>query len=592
MRLTIIAVISIALFAFLGAKFIFASWPGLCSTGLSDLLSYRSVQPLNEIFGTCPSASTQQALSSIGCGFRSVSAPDPENITQVDAFNQCKKLDGEFIVTSSCPKISSVCVTTILPQQNSTKGTSSSSLAETIVEKIRSVLPFFPKTESTIDFSSCEKCDTQSQTCAVYNVPTGNYGTCEPKGWNEGSDFGWTTYTCPDGLILKYSTKLGKPDCPEFSTNQSAENFFAQLISKFEEIFRIGQKSQASCPSGNYSCPANCGNGKVCQLVPKELYAGCTYWQAGCVPIPELFQAVDSQATQGCSPDVIETCRQHGFRCANGVCHNTVAPLTEPYCFPKKITQCAQMGKNFLCRPDNVGGSCINGGEQIGQVIQQERSNNSLCNLTYSPAQEGLTRVYRTSGANGSGTLTTKISNVTDSSYVFTQDRIEGNSKYHSVGTYSCTSAGKTITSSDSTATITGSSNQMTKTVAHQQRTGIELPAENDWKTGTSYSFTTQFTSTTTQADGTQTTVTGIQKYRYTITGKEQITVPAGTFDAFKLNYTFTGTNNVAAPNGKILSTADSGSGVSWSAAGIGSIKTTLHMDNGAQDQVMELSSK
>ncbi len=104
---TIYILILILLFKVTLISPVFASWPNLCSSGLSDLISFQASKPLADIFGSCPSSDTRIALKNIGCGFQSETGQTASLSAQLVS---CQQTNGELLTTPTCSQFNYLCV--------------------------------------------------------------------------------------------------------------------------------------------------------------------------------------------------------------------------------------------------------------------------------------------------------------------------------------------------------------------------------------------------------------------------------------------------------------------------------------------------
>lgn len=167
---TIYILILILLFKVTLISPVFASWPNLCSSGLSDLISFQTSKSLEDIFGSCPSSDTRTALKNIGCTYNLVTSPDPNDTQQSSAYQNCQAAKGDFLSTSSCPQINNLCV------KKKTTSSSSPNVFQTILDKIKEILHLSSPSQEV--FSRLGEINANGCTC----VPNAN--SC-----NDASDF-------------------------------------------------------------------------------------------------------------------------------------------------------------------------------------------------------------------------------------------------------------------------------------------------------------------------------------------------------------------------------------------------------------------
>jgi hypothetical protein len=153
------------------------------------------------------------------------------------------------------------------------------------------------------------------------------------------------------------------------------------------------------------------------------------------------------------------------------------------------------------------------------------------CENVYLPVVEGATWNYTTDISGiGSGTSTATITDVGTSGFL----REVKTKRITSVETWNCTESGLVKFESDGglfSFVVQGANG--TATLKPLSVTGVTIPAS--FEAGDTWSQVTQF-----EVQGTNTAGTATMTYHFAAAGPEQVAVPAGTFDAMRIEVTAT----------------------------------------------------
>ena len=190
----------------------------------------------------------------------------------------------------------------------------------------------------------------------------------------------------------------------------------------------------------------------------------------------------------------------------------------------------------------------------------------SKCNNPYYPVAPGLTWVYA-AAEPASTTYTTTLDNITDSSFTMVQtfDNLTNESNYL------CTPEGLT------TAQFSGlQMEEANIQIETRNGRGVMIPAGDAWQVGETWDASFDLIGSMTASEGISGTITGTVTMTNEIVAREKVTVPAGTFDAFRVDSVMTETmylnmGGVAMPDPISIAINMS----SWYAEGVGVIKSS-----------------
>ena len=189
------------------------------------------------------------------------------------------------------------------------------------------------------------------------------------------------------------------------------------------------------------------------------------------------------------------------------------------------------------------------------------------CGNPFYPVIEGRTLRY-TNSIPGMGVTEHSIiySNVTDTSFTTTTDLGDGN-----VLTQTWQCSGEGLLQPEFSSLPTGE--EVTLTIEYVESSGLTIPAADQFTPGATW--TTRYVANATLSDGGESQMTMAQttELSHTVIGPETITVPAGTFEAIRVETT--GNVNSATSMGDISVPAMdiAMNFVSWYAEGVGLVR-------------------
>lgn len=203
------------------------------------------------------------------------------------------------------------------------------------------------------------------------------------------------------------------------------------------------------------------------------------------------------------------------------------------------------------------------------------------CDNLYYPIAPGLTWLYATTGP-ASTTYTVTLANITDSSFTMVQtfDNLTNQTNYD------CTREGLMAARYGGLQTEQANINIQTL-----NGRGVLIPAENAWQVGKTWDASYDLVGTIEGSEVMSGTITGTVQIANEIVAKEKVTVPAGTFDAFRVDATTTQSmlmnmGGVPAPQPFTFELGAS----SWYAPGVGLVKSETDMGDGTKTTI-ELQS-
>ena len=183
------------------------------------------------------------------------------------------------------------------------------------------------------------------------------------------------------------------------------------------------------------------------------------------------------------------------------------------------------------------------------------------CFNAYYPVKEGATWTYQISGTS-TDTFTRSIISATDSEFT---DQDAFGSGTTRTGQWRCENGALiSLTPGGGAAAVSAAGQTMNFTVT--ANSGITIPARMD--AGSAWSQDISFESTQ-DAGGTQVTSQNQAAISCTVIGRESVTVPAGTFDALKVECQSKITITIAGMSPIVFE----GPSISWYAEGVGMVK-------------------
>ena len=186
------------------------------------------------------------------------------------------------------------------------------------------------------------------------------------------------------------------------------------------------------------------------------------------------------------------------------------------------------------------------------------------CSNPFFPVVEGASWTYDMTGT-GASTYTRTITEVRDNGFTMT-NATDGSDTPLSID-YEC---GENGLSSATLGGLPGAAGAFSFSVTNF--TGTNFPPADQWKTGATWNA-----SYTVEGGGTiqdiEATATGDVALTYEIVDQESVTVPAGTFDAYKVNSTLTQKLTMSM-NGMTVPVEFTINSVDWYAKDVGQVKS------------------
>lgn len=201
------------------------------------------------------------------------------------------------------------------------------------------------------------------------------------------------------------------------------------------------------------------------------------------------------------------------------------------------------------------------------------------CGNPFFPIVEGASWTYNTSGA-GASTYTRSVSDVTENGFTLTH-ATSGAPNALSFD-YVCNEDGLVSATLGGLPTMAGFSLEVTSF------SGTNFPPADQWQAGNAWtaSYTVEGTGT---VEGIDVAVNGEITTVYEIVGEESVEVPAGTFDAYKVDSTLTqelsmSMGGVSMPLEVAISSSD------WYVEGVGQVKTMTLGDFASTSELVTYS--
>ncbi|MEZ4769001.1 MAG: hypothetical protein R2844_11325 [Caldilineales bacterium] len=190
------------------------------------------------------------------------------------------------------------------------------------------------------------------------------------------------------------------------------------------------------------------------------------------------------------------------------------------------------------------------------------------CFNTFFPIVDGASWTYNTSGA-GASTYTRSVTNVSDNGFTLTHTT-SGSSTPLRID-YTCDDGGLVSGTLAGLPSMAGFSLEVTSF------TGTNFPPADQWEVGASWSATYTVEGTGT-VEGIDVALNGEITTVYEIVGEESVDVPAGTFDAYKVDSTRTQRLNMSM-GGTSMPLEVSISSSDWYVEGVGQVKSVTYGD-------------
>jgi hypothetical protein len=214
------------------------------------------------------------------------------------------------------------------------------------------------------------------------------------------------------------------------------------------------------------------------------------------------------------------------------------------------------------------------GGNGAGESTEEPPAATSLCDNEYYPVAEGATWTYHgTSSVTEDYVFTNTISSVRDDGFTITIE-FDGLTLTQQ---WACTPQGILALEMGAGSAGTLTTGGINLVMDTQNASGITFP--NEIQPGSTWVHTLDFTGTMDFA-GETINVSGSTEFNYTAIAIESVTVPAGAFDAMKVQV-LTTINIEADFQGTTLPVTFSSMSTSWYAKGVGWVKSDSTYDFG-----------
>lgn len=232
------------------------------------------------------------------------------------------------------------------------------------------------------------------------------------------------------------------------------------------------------------------------------------------------------------------------------------------------------------------------GGNANKDSIAPPKNASSVCANAYYPASESLRRNYKTTFAGNRiapSTYTESFKNFTADGYTYQMTfapREMGKEKSQPLvvqGGIKCSPQGLTMMEYANLQM----GNEMQMRVKTIKAEGITFPHESEWKVGKKWSMKYDVEMQFDQAMPPQLKVNpnGTYEMDWEIIGQESVTVPAGTFDALKVNLTFK--NNLRMSVGSVSTPINTTFQSNlWVAKNVGMVKTVVPKANAVTELI------
>jgi hypothetical protein len=203
------------------------------------------------------------------------------------------------------------------------------------------------------------------------------------------------------------------------------------------------------------------------------------------------------------------------------------------------------------------------------------------CDNRYYPVAPGLTWIYSADGP-ATSTYTVTLDNITDTSFTMVQTFEELVNSTN----YLCTPEG--LMAAQYGGIEMAEANIQIETLNGR---GVLIPSEDAWRIGETWDAGYDLVGTIAAAQGMSGTITGTVSIANEIVAQEKVTVPAGTFDAFRVDAEMTQSmlmnlGAIAPPQPFEITLETS----SWYAPGVGLVKSATDIGDGTMTTI-ELQS-
>jgi hypothetical protein len=209
-------------------------------------------------------------------------------------------------------------------------------------------------------------------------------------------------------------------------------------------------------------------------------------------------------------------------------------------------------------------------------------SASSSCDNLYYPVKPGATWVYRsttTGAAAGTTTSTETLSDITDTSFTRNYTNGKGTTAIH----WTCSPSGLTAGDFNSGDTPSAPSTFHFQIL---QVSGTTVPPADQWKVGSAWQTAYQVTMQVAPTSGSSVPAMGGKgtiTVAYKILSQDNVSVPAGSYPAWKVSYNLT-ENLAMTMNGKPLPVKPiTVPGTTWFAQNVGLVKSQVTTPSGGE---------
>lgn len=161
----------------------------------------------------------------------------------------------------------------------------------------------------------------------------------------------------------------------------------------------------------------------------------------------------------------------------------------------------------------------------LALVLASGLASAQLCDQPFSPTREGLEWQYRITGGDNAGVYTQRKTNIGSQGFV----QVNKGEKLERSDRYRCAPEGLVPVDFGG---FEGFKVEVSKV------TGVSIPSYDSWAVGNSWGYVMDIQGETTQ--GPKVWGKGTLEVRYRVAGKETVSVPAGRFNAFRVETTTT----------------------------------------------------
>lgn len=208
-----------------------------------------------------------------------------------------------------------------------------------------------------------------------------------------------------------------------------------------------------------------------------------------------------------------------------------------------------------------AGGGSSNGASPV----------NGVCFNPYYPVSPTAKRKYRIDYSNGGpepADYTESFTDITSDSFTMRSDFADGVTLNNS---WKCTGDG--LAAQQYAQVSMSDANFKLETL---DSSGVTIPQASRWRVGERWESSYRVTGKMTQGGATTGEASGTISISNEIVGREPVTVPAGTFDAFKVRSTFVQKMEMKIGSGMNMPVNNSFTATVWFGSGVGMVKSVF----------------